>query len=76
MVLRFNNAGNLQKAVMDGWLVNPDLAFVMKQHFYLLENGDLFIDDDFDPDLAGMFLKQLRVHNYFEENAEIIIPRK
>ena len=76
MVLRFKNTGRLQKAVMDGWLVNPARAFDLKRHLYLLENGDLYIDDDFDPELTGLFLKQLRVHDYFEEQAEVIVPRR
>ena len=76
MVLRFHDNGDLQRAVMDGWLANPDHAFVMKQHIHLLENGDLYIDEDFDPDLTGMFLMRLRTHNYFEEKAEVIVPRR
>ena len=48
----------------------------MKQRIYLLENSDLYIDDDFDPELIGMFLMRLRTHNYFEENAEVIVPRR
>lgn len=76
MVLRFRDSGNLQRAVMDSWLANPDRAFVMKQHIHLLENGDLYVDDDFDPDLTCMFLMRLRTHNYFEEKAEVIIPRR
>lgn len=74
MVLRFNDTGNLQQAVTDGWLANPEYAFTVKQHIYLLENGDLYIDDDFDPDLTGMFLMRPRIHNYLEENADIIVP--
>jgi hypothetical protein len=76
MVLRFHDTGNLQRAVMDSWLVNPDHALTLKQHIYLLENGDLYIDDSFDSDLTGMFLLRLRTHNYFEENAEVIVPRR
>ena len=75
MVLRFHDTDNLQRAVMEGWLANPDYAFVMKQHIHLLENGDLYIDDTFDPDLTGMFLMRLRSHNYCEEDAEVIVPR-
>ena len=76
MVLRFHDTGSLQRAVMDGWLADPDHAFVMKQHIHLLENNDLYIDDSFDPELTGMFLMRLRVHNYFEEDAEVIVPRR
>jgi len=76
MVLRFHDTGNLQRAVMDGWLAAPDHAFTMKQHIYLLENSDLYIDDDFDPEMIGMFMMRLRTHNYFEEDAEAIVPRR
>ena len=76
MVLRFHDTDNLQRAVMEGWLANPDYAFVMKQHIHLLENGDPYIDDDFDPELTGMFLMRLRTYNYFEEDAEVIVPRR
>ena len=72
MVLRFHDTDNLQRAVMDGWLADPDHAFTMKQHIYLLENSD----DDFNPELTGMFLMRLRTHKYFEESAEVIVPRR
>ena len=48
----------------------------MKQHIHLLENGALYIDDNFDPDLTGMFLMRLRSHNYCEEDVEVIVPRR
>ena len=76
MILRFHDTVSLQRAVMGGWLADPDHAFVMKQHIYMLKNGDLYLDDDFDLDLTGMFLMRLLDHNFFEEEAQIIIPRR
>ena len=49
---------------------------MLKEHIYLLDNGDLHIDDDFDTELSGIFLKAMRVHHFLEEDAEIVVPRK
>lgn len=51
-------------------------AFSIKEHFHVQPDGDLFVDDDFDPEITGMLLQCLRAHKYLIENAEIIVPKK
>ena len=50
-------------------------AFDVRQHFYVLPNGDLYIDDEYDEMITGMLLQGLRAHSYLVEDAEIIVPR-
>ena len=91
MVIRFNDtmyrAAELRDAVYASYVAaaGPDgfvedgvqyTPFTLKEHVHLLDNYDLYIDDDFDPELIGMFMMRLRTHNYFEEDAEAIVPRR
>ena len=90
MVIRFNDieyrAAELRDAVYwcyantlgaeccieDGVEYTP---FVIKQHIYLLDNYDLYIDDDFNDEISGMFMHALRGKGFLGEKAQIIVPR-
>lgn len=77
MVIRFKDNGNLRDAVNDSYeRALPENTAMLKEHIYLLDNGDLHIDDDFDTELSGIFLKAMRVHHFLEEDAEIVVPWK
>ena len=90
MVIRFNDtmyrAAELRDAVYacyvaaagpDGFVENgvQYTPFTLKEHVYLLDNYDLYIDDDYNPNLTGMFMMALRGYGFREEKAEIIVPR-
>lgn len=51
-------------------------AFTIKEHFHVQDNGNLYVDDDYDEETTGMLLQGLRAQHYLIENAEIIVPRK
>ena len=76
MVIRFKNTANLHAAVQDSYERTLPENATLKEHIYLLDNGDLYIDDDFDSEISGIFLKAMRIHDYLEEDAEIVVPRK
>lgn len=90
MVIRFNDlqyrAVELRDAVYacyakiagaDGFIEDgvEYTPFTLKEHIYLLDNYDLYIDDDFNDEIAGMFMQALRSHRFLEEKAEVIVPR-
>ena len=50
-------------------------AFTIKEHFHVLDNGDLYVDDDYSEEITGMLLQGLRGQHYLVENAEIIVPK-
>ena len=90
MVIRFNNLqyreAELRDAVYacyakiagaDGFIEDgvEYTPFTLKEHIYLLDNYDLYIDDDFNDEIAGMFIQALRGKGFLEEKAQIIVPK-
>ena len=90
MVIRFNDtmyrAAELRDAVYACYVAatGPDgfvedgvqyTPFTLKEHVHLLDNYDLYIDDDYHSDLTGMFMMALRGYGFLEEKAEVIVPR-
>ena len=91
MVIRFNDlqyrAVELRDAVYacyakitgaDGFIEDgvEYTPFTLKEHIYLLYNYDLYIDDDFNDEIAGMFMQALRSKGFLEEKAQIIVPKE
>ena len=83
MVIRFNDtmyrAAELRDAVYACYVAaaGPDgfiedgvqyTPFTLKEHVHLLDNYDLYIDDDYHSDLTGMFMMALRGYGFLEED--------
>ena len=54
----------------NGVLYSP---FTIKNHFYVMPGGDLYIDDDYDEELTGMLLQGIYAKGY--DRDAIIVPR-
>lgn len=68
----YANTLGSESCIEDGVEYTP---FVIKQHIYLLDNYDLYIDDAFNGEIAGMFMQALRSKGFLEEKAQIIVPK-
>ena len=54
----------------NGVLYSP---FTIKNHFYVMPGGDLYIDDDYDEELTGMMLQGIYAKGYDRDT--IVVPR-
>ena len=75
MVLRFRDTRRLLYAVSDSYdrvFPEGEERAELMQNIRLLPNGDLYINGNYDPEIAGMFLQAMRAHGFLQEEAEAI----